>query len=332
MRALVGVGDPAGKLRRMVRRSAQEAEHRNRPACAAGHSVPGLREALGVVNAAAVEARRRSGLESALRQLELLEPRRQALRRRVAGAAGGVIGHANMDAAVEKCAGGQHHRSAAKADADLRHGSHDPIALDHQVVNRLLEDPEMGLTLYAPADRRLVQNAVGLRAGRTHRRPLARIKDAKLNAALVGRLRHRAAQRVDLLDQMALADAANGRVATHLPQRLDVVREQQRPAAHARSRERGLGTGVAAADHDDVEFLWIKHGWGWVGAGSAGTRRPRCKGQRRFYRERLRPRQADPTGGRKRAKPMAPRVGHALGTMAECKRPSTPRIETPRKL
>jgi hypothetical protein len=34
---------------------------------------------------------------------------------------------------------------------------------------------------------------------------------------------------------------------------LDVVREQQRGAAHARRSERGLGAGVAAADDDDVE-------------------------------------------------------------------------------
>jgi hypothetical protein len=42
--------------------------------------------------------------------------------------------------------------------------------------------------------------------------------------------RHRAAQRVDLLDQMALADAADRRVAAHLAERLDVVRQQQRGA------------------------------------------------------------------------------------------------------
>ena len=66
-------------------------------------------------------------------------------------------------------------------------------------------------------------------------------------------------KRVDLLDQMTLADAADGRIAAHLPQRLDVVRQQQGALAHARSRQRGLGAGMAAADHDDAEFRTESH-------------------------------------------------------------------------
>ena len=66
--------------------------------------------------------------------------------------------------------------------------------------------------------------------------------------------RHGAAERVDLLDQVALADAADGRVAAHLPERLDVVRQQQRAAPHARGGQRRFGAGMAAADHDHVEL------------------------------------------------------------------------------
>jgi hypothetical protein len=43
-------------------------------------------------------------------------------------------------------------------------------------------------------------------------------------------------------------------VAAHLPQRLDVVRQQQRGAAHARGGQGSLGAGMAAADDDDVEL------------------------------------------------------------------------------
>ena len=52
---------------------------------------------------------------------------------------------------------------------------------------------------------------------------------------------------------MALADAADGRVAAHLAQRLDGLREQQRARAHAGGRERGFGARVAAADDDYVK-------------------------------------------------------------------------------
>ncbi len=89
--------------------------------------------------------------------------------------------------------------------------------------------------------------------------PLLAVQGAELNARLIGGARHRAAQGIDFLDQVALADAADGRVAAHLPQRLDIVREQQRAQAHARSRQRGFGAGMAAADHDDLVFLSKTH-------------------------------------------------------------------------
>jgi len=49
-------------------------------------------------------------------------------------------------------------------------------------------------------------------------------------------------------------------VAAHLAQGLDVVRQQQRLAAHARRRQRRLGAGMATADDDHVKVLWVKHG------------------------------------------------------------------------
>ena len=51
---------------------------------------------------------------------------------------------------------------------------------------------------------------------------------------------------------MPFADAANGGVARHLPERFDVVGEQQRVRAHARGSQRGFCAGVSAADDDDV--------------------------------------------------------------------------------
>ena len=65
-------------------------------------------------------------------------------------------------------------------------------------------------------------------------------------------LRHGAAERIDLAHQMALADAADRRVAAHLADRFDAVAEQQGTRAAARSGKRGFGAGVAATDHDHV--------------------------------------------------------------------------------
>ena len=52
---------------------------------------------------------------------------------------------------------------------------------------------------------------------------------------------------------------ADGGVAGHLPERLDGVREQQRPGARARGGQGGLGAGVAAAHYDHVESVGKVH-------------------------------------------------------------------------
>jgi hypothetical protein len=141
-----------------------------------------------------------------------------------------------------------------KAQAHLREHAHDAVAVQQQVVDRLLEQRQVRLVLDRLADRGAVQRAVGLAARRAHRRALAGVQRAPLDAGAVGRPRHDAAQRIDLAHQVALADAADRRVAAHLPHGLDLVRQQQRARAHARSRQRGLGAGMAAADDDHVEI------------------------------------------------------------------------------
>jgi hypothetical protein len=53
-----------------------------------------------------------------------------------------------------------------------------------------------------------------------------------------------------------------------LAQRLDVVRQQQGAATHARGGECGLGAGMAAADDNHVEIMGEQHGGSGWGHGS----------------------------------------------------------------
>ena len=262
--AFVGMGDPARHLTRVHVHPAHEAEHRHHRAHATGRAIAGLLQALGKINRAAVNPGRGSGLQSALRQLQFLQPRTQRYRRWVSGTARRIVVQAHMDLAVEESPRRQHHRLGAELDTHLGHGTDHAVTLHHQVIDRLLEQPQIGLVLQHAADGRLVQNAVGLRTGGAHGRALAGIENAKLDTCLIGGQRHRTAHRVHLFDQVALADAADRWVAAHLPQRLNVVREQQSLAAHAGSRKRSLGASMAAADDDDIEFLWVKHGVQWA--------------------------------------------------------------------
>src|SRR6202011_638072 len=98
-------------------------------------------------------------------------------------------------------------------DAALREHADHARALNHKIGRLLLEQRQIWLGLEHAANRLLVELPIGLRTRRAYRGTLAGIQGAKLDAGLVGRERHRAAQRVDLLRQVALADAADRRVA-----------------------------------------------------------------------------------------------------------------------
>ena len=69
-----------------------------------------------------------------------------------------------------------------------------------------------------------VQRSIGLRTRRADGGPLRPVQDPELNARFVRRRRHRAAKRVNLLDQMALTNAADRGIARHLPQRFKAMR------------------------------------------------------------------------------------------------------------
>ena len=124
----------------------------------------------------------------------------------------------------------------------------------------MLEKQQIGLALQPAPDRLPVQDTIGLRAGRAHGRALGRVQNAELDAGLVGGERHSAAKGVDFLHQMTLADTADRRIARHLPQGLDAVRQEKCAPAHTRRSERRFGASMAAADDDDVEILGKLHG------------------------------------------------------------------------
>ena len=250
--ALAGMRDPAADLARVLVARAEVGEHRRR-------RIAGLLFQAAEVDAAQVDARRRAGLQAVGGDRQFAQLRRQRAGRRIAGTATGVLRLADMDLAGEEGAGGEHHRAGAERQAHLGDHAGDAAVLDDQVVHRLLEQLEVRLAFHHAADRRLVQRAVGLAAGGAHGRTLRRVQRAPLDAGAIRGVRHRAAQRVDLLDQVALADAADGGIAAHLADRLDVVAEQQRARTGARGGQRGLGAGVAAADHDDVVVDRMAH-------------------------------------------------------------------------
>jgi hypothetical protein len=78
-----------------------------------------------------------------------------------------------------------------------------PVADKRQVIDGLLEQCQVEL-IFESRRMACYKEDGPLVPGRTHRRSLARIQRAELNSGFVGCDRHRAAQRVDFLDQMSL--------------------------------------------------------------------------------------------------------------------------------
>src|SRR5258708_1696864 len=134
---------------------------------------------------------------------------------------------ADVNLAAQEGADGQYDGARTKFDAALRDDAHHALALDLQIGRFLLEQGQIRLGLEHAANCLLVEVPIGLRTGGAYRG--------------------------------ALADAADRRIAAHLTQRLDIVRQEQGALAHARSRKSGFGARMAAADHDYPVFRAETH-------------------------------------------------------------------------
>ena len=187
----------------------------------------------------------------------------------VAGAAGRIILHPDMDEALEERAGreddGRRFEDLAYLRLDAAHGT----VLDDQPLDARLPHLQVGGALEHALAARAIGGLVGLRTAGANSRPFARVQKSKLDSGLVGRQAHLAAEGVDLADQVALADAADGRVAGHLADVIEVEREHQRARAHPGRGERGFDSGMAGADDDDV----VVHGESAIMACEAAARK-----------------------------------------------------------
>ena len=96
---------------------------------------------------------------------------------------------------------------------------------------------------------------VALGAGRPDGGSARGVQQAKLNADCVGDFAHDAAEGIDFADQMSFGDSADGGVAGHLRDQVDVQRVEGGLQAHAGCGHGGFASGVAGADHDYVEMF-----------------------------------------------------------------------------
>ena len=78
-----------------------------------------------------------------------------------------------------------------------------------------------------------------------------------MDAAEVGRPAHQPVKGVDLADQVAFAEAPDGRIARHRANGRNSMGDERRLGSHARGRGGRLAAGMASAHDDDVVCVLI---------------------------------------------------------------------------
>ena len=111
---------------------------------------------------------------------------------------------------------------------------------------------QVGLPLQRILHRQAIGLFVALRAQRLHGWPLGGIEQAHLNEGAVGRAAHLAAERVDLAHEMTLGRPADGWIARHQGDTIEVHRQQEGASSHTRRRQRSLAAGMPRPDDDHV--------------------------------------------------------------------------------
>ena len=107
----------------------------------------------------------------------------------------------------------------------------------------------------------LIALFVGLGARAVHRRALPHIQHAELDASRINGLPHQTAERIDLADEVTFGHTADGRIAAHLTDRVQVGRDQRGFCAQPSRCGCRFGASVTSSDNDDVvRILDRSHG------------------------------------------------------------------------
>ena len=251
--ALVGMGDMAADLTRMHVPRSQVGHHRSR-------TVARLLLEAREIDALGIDARRGAGLQAIDPKRQGAQTLGQGIGGRIPGTTTTAVVQPDVDHPAEEGAGAQHHGFGQESQSSLGDHAAHGVLVDDQVAGGLLEQRQVRLVFQHATNRGLVAHTIGLGTGCPYRGALAGVEHAKLDPAQVRRQSHGAAEGVDFLDQMTLADPADGGIAGHLAQGLDVVGQQQGLATHAGRGQGSFRSSMATADDDDVKAVGILQG------------------------------------------------------------------------
>jgi hypothetical protein len=139
------------------------------------------------------------------------------------------------------------------------HACH-PAILNQQVFGSCGQNRQVRLKSERSLHRLPIELAISLGARSAHGGTLAPVEQTKLDAGRVRHAAHHAIHGVDLADQMPLADPADCRIAGHLADRLELVRQR---AAVRRPRVRAAAAAASQpACPPPITINVVAHGRG----------------------------------------------------------------------
>jgi hypothetical protein len=90
-----------------------------------------------------------------------------------------------------------------------------------------------------------------------HRGTFAAVQQSKLDTGPIDGFSHQTTQGLDLADDLAFGDTTDGGIATHLPDGIEVARQQGNARADSSSRGGSFGTGMSGTNNQDVIFVFV---------------------------------------------------------------------------
>lgn len=248
LRAFIGVGEEALDLGAGDAVS-EEGE-------GSGDGVAVLNFEFGKVDGAGVEAGRGACLEAGPLEVEGAERVAEEVGGGFAVAAAGVAGFANVGDALQEGAGGDDDGTgenlATVGQFDTLDLSPFVLLCNEELGDFGLEDAEVGFLLEDLLHADAVELFVALSAGAPDGGAAGGIEETELDADVISDFAHQSAEGIDLADEVAFGDAANGRVAGHLRNEVGIHGDDAGLKAHSGTGARGFATGVTGADDEHV--------------------------------------------------------------------------------
>ena len=249
MRLLIGISDPARHLFHVERLAVPPVQSKRTPFAARpflrrkaehrGRGVPVLTLTFRKINRPPEQAARRPGLEPLHRQAHVLQRITQS-RHRITHPPTHRALQPHMHQPPHKRPRRHHHGPCPIAQPEVRLHARHLIVLDQNPHRISLQQLQARGVLQHPLQPELVSLLVALGARRLHARTFPRIQHAELDPRRVRILTHHAPQRIDLPHHMTLGQPTNRRVAGHLPDRVEVLRQNPRRRPQPRCRQSRL--------------------------------------------------------------------------------------------